>query len=77
MSKVLERNNLEGKTGSGADAIVLAREHEWEKLGAYCLQDTKVTYLLSTQRVVMLPLRTQKNQIVAINRYVAGLFVYH
>lgn len=41
LQSVLLRNGLEGKSGSGADAVVLAREQRFQELVLYCEQDTQ------------------------------------
>lgn len=41
LQTVLLRNGLEGKSGSGLQAIEYAQNGEFEKLSLYCLQDTK------------------------------------
>jgi hypothetical protein len=46
MQHMLELNGLESKTGSGADAIVMARAGQWEELMAYCLMDAQLTLQL-------------------------------
>ena len=74
LSKILEKNQLESKSGSGADAIKLARDCKWEELGSYCLQDTKVTYMMSTLPVIMLPLHTTRRQIIVLDRTTWTLF---
>jgi hypothetical protein len=58
LAQLLSVNELESKSGSGAEAVLLAKEKRWEELGAYCLQDTRLTYLATAQRAVMLPLHT-------------------
>ena len=40
MQTVLLRNGLEGKSGSGLQAIEYAKNGEFEKLSLYCMQDT-------------------------------------
>ena len=52
---LLELNGLPGKTGSGADAIQLARDGDWARLGGYCLNDTRVTHQVSSLGRVLLP----------------------
>ena len=52
---LLELNGLPGKTGSGADAIGLARAGDWARLGAYCLNDTRVTHQVSCLDRILLP----------------------
>lgn len=74
LSKLLDLNQIESKSGSGAEAIRLAREHRWDELGEYCLQDTKVTYLLSLQDVILYPIQNNKRKLVVINRLSSGLF---
>jgi len=46
LQHLLELNHLESKTGSGADAILLAKNQEWDKLLDYCLMDAKLTFHL-------------------------------
>jgi len=74
LSKVLAKNSLESKSGSGADAIKLAQDHKWDELGSYCLQDTKVTYIFSTQPTIVLPLHTSKKQMIVMDRNSKSLF---
>lgn len=53
----LTRFFVAGKTGSGADAVALAREGKWDELAEYCMQDTKKTYQVSSLQYIMLPQR--------------------
>ncbi len=46
MQRLLELNGLASKTGSGANAIQLARTGQWASLLAYCLMDARLTYQL-------------------------------
>ena len=46
LSVVLELNGLPSKTGSGADAVALARNGQWDELVDYCINDTKLTLQL-------------------------------
>lgn len=46
LQSVLERNDMEGKSGSGAHAVELAKQQKWEELDAYCAQDTVQTWRL-------------------------------
>ena len=46
MQRMLELNGLGSKTGSGSNAIDLARNGEWEALLDYCLMDARLTYQL-------------------------------
>jgi len=52
---LLKRNNLAGKNGNGADAIILAKNQEWDKLGSYCMNDTKMTHEVSSLPVIWIP----------------------
>ncbi len=40
---ILALNGLSSKTGSGLEAVKLAREARWTELADYCLSDTKLT----------------------------------
>jgi hypothetical protein len=55
LDALLELNGLPGKTGSGGDAIRLAREEKWAELGEYCLNDTRRTFAVSTLPRIELP----------------------
>ena len=74
LAQLLSVNNMESKTGSGAEAVHLARDGEWEKLGAYCLQDTRLTYLATAQLGVMLPLHTATGQRLVVDRRHPSMF---
>ena len=74
LSQLLAVNSLESKTGSGAEAVVLAREKKWEQLGAYCLQDTRLTYLATAQMTAVLPLHTAKQQRLVLDRRCPSMF---
>ena len=74
LSQLLAVNNLESKSGSGAEAVILAREKRWEELGAYCLQDTRLTFLVTAQCCILLPLHTAAGQRLAIDRRGLGMF---
>ena len=74
LSQLLAVNGMESKTGSGAEAVLLAKNGEWEKLGAYCLQDTRLTYLVTAQMNVALPLHTQARQRLGLNRNHPSVF---
>lgn len=52
---LLDLNGLPGKTGSGADAVGLARAGDWARLGEYCLNDTRVTHRVSSLDRILLP----------------------
>jgi hypothetical protein len=55
LSALLELNGLPGKTGSGSDAIQLALDGDWPRLGEYCLNDTRVTHRVSSMGAIRLP----------------------
>ena len=46
LQTMLTLNDLGSKTGTGGDAITLARADEWDELLAYCLVDARLTYEL-------------------------------
>jgi hypothetical protein len=73
LSQLLAVNSMESKTGSGAEAVMLARNREWDKLGAYCLQDTRLTYLVTAQVNVGLPLHSSARQL-ALDRNHPSMF---
>ena len=55
LQALLEANHLQGKTGSGADAVTLFHEKRWTELGDYCLHDTRMTHRVSSLDVIALP----------------------
>lgn len=75
LNRLLAANGLESKTGSGLHAIQLAKTGQWEALGDYCMQDTRLTYLVSSQPAIVLPLHTVREQRPVIDRASPGLFV--
>ena len=74
LSQLLAVNNMESKSGSGAEAVLLAREKRWEELGAYCMQDTRLTYLVTAQMGVILPLHTPARQRLVVDRTHPSMF---
>jgi hypothetical protein len=74
LSQLLAVNNMESKTGSGAEAVGLAKEKRWEELGSYCMQDTRLTYLVTAQMGVILPLHTPTRQRLAVDRTHPSMF---
>ena len=50
LQTMLTLNDLGSKTGTGGDAIALAREDQWDELLAYCLVDARLTYDLVCKR---------------------------
>jgi len=55
LDTLLAANGLPGKTGSGADAINLAKDGKWAELGEYCLNDTRRTHAVSALDRIVLP----------------------
>jgi hypothetical protein len=55
LKALLEINNMQGKTGSGENAIQLAQAERWQELGDYCLHDTRVTHEVSSLDKILLP----------------------
>ena len=49
LQDVLTRNGMQGKSGSGADAVQLAKDGKWKELSDYCLRDTRQTLELLQQ----------------------------
>jgi hypothetical protein len=75
LDKLLFANGMEGKSGSGLHAITLAKTKQWEALGAYCMQDTRLTYLVTRQDNIALPLLGQSSRRqIAIDRMTSTLF---
>ena len=64
LDRLLEANGLEGKSGSGLQAIEYAREGKWDQLGPYCMQDTRMTYLATSQHFTALPVHTGHRAVV-------------
>lgn len=46
LNSFLSLNDLQCKSGTGAEAVALAREEKWAALGAYCMDDARLTYLV-------------------------------
>lgn len=44
LDKLLSANGLQGKTGSGMAAVIMAKEERWDELAEYCMHDTKMTH---------------------------------
>ena len=59
LDRLLSVNGLESKTGTGLHAVQLAKAKAWDELGAYCMQDTRLTYLVTCQHQIAVPLHTQ------------------
>ena len=75
LDRLLAANNLESKSGSGLHAIHLAKTRQWEALGDYCMQDTRMTYLVSSQCAISLPLHTVRGKRLVLDRGSPALFV--
>lgn len=52
LAVVLALNGLPPKTGSGLDAVIMAREGRWRELAHYCANDTEVTRQLMLEKTV-------------------------
>ena len=55
LNALLAANGLEGKTGSGQEAVEMARTGRWEELAEYCLHDTRMTHRVSNLDRIVLP----------------------
>lgn len=55
LQALLERNHLDGKTGSGKQAIALYQQGRWAELGDYCMHDTRMTHHVSSLSSIALP----------------------
>ena len=61
LNALLAANGMESKTGTGGDAVQLARDGRWDELAAYCLQDAAKTHVVSSLGRVLLPTRRMGN----------------
>ena len=75
LSRLLALNDMESKTGSGLEAIALAQKGQWDALGAYCMQDTRLTYLVSTQPAIALPVDIRTGRACVLTHDAARPFV--
>lgn len=55
LQSLLDHNCLQGKTGSGKEAIDLFKSGRLEELGEYCLHDTRMTHRVSSLPFIRLP----------------------
>jgi hypothetical protein len=55
LGRLLGCNGLQGKTGSGLEAVAMAREGRWEELGEYCMHDTRMTHAAASLGAMILP----------------------
>ena len=56
LNALLAANGLEGKTGSGLEAVAMAKEGRWDELGAYCMHDTRMTHAVTSMPEIVLPI---------------------
>ena len=56
LNALLAANGLQGKTGSGLEAVAMAREGRWDELGAYCMHDTRMTHEVTRMPRILLPI---------------------
>jgi len=56
LNALLAANGLEGKTGSGLEAVAMAKEGRWDELGAYCMHDTRMTHIVTCMPEIRLPI---------------------
>ena len=55
LNMLLAANGLQGKSGSGLEAVQLAQRGEWDALSSYCMQDVMLTHQVTTLPDVILP----------------------
>ncbi|KAJ1464703.1 hypothetical protein T484DRAFT_1757904 [Baffinella frigidus] len=55
LNLVLDLNGFETKSGDGLAAVRQAERGEWEELGLYCLDDSRLTHAISTLTRIALP----------------------
>lgn len=56
LNQLLLINKIDCKTGTGKEAITLAKDCKWDDLAEYCMQDTIKTYTVTKQANIMIPL---------------------
>ena len=47
LNRLLEENGLPVKTGSGLEAVRMAKEARWAELAEYCMHDTRMTHAVA------------------------------
>lgn len=57
LNALLSANGLKSKTGTGGDAVGLARDGDWQTLADYCLQDAIKTHAVSSRDIVLMPVK--------------------
>jgi hypothetical protein len=55
LDRLLAANGLRGKTGSGLQAVEMARDGRWDELAEYCMHDTKMTHAVAGMAACALP----------------------
>jgi hypothetical protein len=55
LNKLLEKNDIDCKTGSGKEAVEMAKQGRWAELELYCMNDTKKTHDLVKKNRLLLP----------------------
>jgi hypothetical protein len=56
LNAVLDLNGLTSKSGSGMQAVHQANAGLFKELGDYCMDDSRLTYLISTRKRIALPM---------------------
>lgn len=62
LERLLAANGLRGKTGSGLEAIAMAREGRWAELAEYCMHDTRMTHAAAAMGALALPPPAQRRR---------------
>lgn len=68
LNRLLQANGMESKTGTGGEAIELARAGRWEELGEYCMQVEWAFFLRDPPRADRLQQDTVKTYEVSLLR---------
>ena len=55
LDRLLHANGLQGKTGSGLQAVEMARDGRWDELEMYCMHDTIMTHSVASMPACALP----------------------
>lgn len=70
LNKLLEANGHEVKSSNGMQACIWAKEENWKALDEYCMKDTKLTYDISRQKRVVIPL-TGQQPVCCVSRFIS------
>lgn len=62
LDRLLEANGMDCKTGSGKEAVEMARDGRWAELEEYCMNDTVKTHGLVALGRMVLPEERKKNK---------------